>query len=153
MWTTQNNQFTCQLYDIYVYQIYFKLTHSTKSLIIKMIRAQMEWFFIFGMNENENPKKKNCCTPTNIYKMDLREKKNCLSKPRVAISCQKCKLNKKKHTHKIRKHLCFIAFTRIKKGEGITKITTIKHRITTLLLLFFYFIVEKRDTNAPRTHI
>lgn len=27
----------------HLYQISFKLTHSTKSLIIKMIRAQMEW--------------------------------------------------------------------------------------------------------------
>lgn len=55
----QNNQFTCEFHTFCSYisdQMYFKLTHSARPLIIKMIRAQMEWSFIFGMNENRNPK-------------------------------------------------------------------------------------------------
>lgn len=54
----QNNQLTCEFHTFYSpisNQMYFKLTHSARSLIIKMIRAQMEWIFIFGMNENRNP--------------------------------------------------------------------------------------------------
>lgn len=64
----QNNQLTCEFHTFYSpisNQMYFKLTHSARSLIIKMIRAQMELIFIFGMNEYENPKKKKQfrCTP------------------------------------------------------------------------------------------